>query len=211
MISILDTVSQFSSLRLNVPGKNHCYRAPRLFARIVFLALGLSAINVAAQDSAFPAAASVLQPQAYVSLQPVPRGRNFEIAVVAKISPGFHINAHVPSEDYLIPTKVMADLSPGVFLVETTYPRGVMRAFRFSKTPLRVYEGSFTVLMKLRANGTAPIGPQKIGLTVGYQACNQDACLPPTKLSVTADVEIAAVDAPTHPVHTDIFSTTPAK
>ena len=89
--------------------------------------------------------------------------------------------------------------------METTYPRGVMRAFRFPKTPLRVYEGSFTVLMKLRANGSAPLGPQKIGLTVGYQACNQDACLPPTKVAVTADLEIAAVDAPTHPARADIF------
>ncbi len=184
---------------------------PRLLARIVFLVLAVLTLNASAQDNPFPAAASVLQPQAYVSMQPVPRGRAFEIAVVAKISPGFHVNAHAPSEDYLIPTKIMADLSPGVFLVETTYPRGVMRAFRFSKTPLRVYEGSFTVRMKLRVNGSAPLGPQKIGLTVGYQACNQDACLPPTKLSVTADLEIAAVDTPTHPVHAEIFSSAPAE
>lgn len=184
---------------------------PSLVAGIVFLAVPLFVLNTSAQDGAIPPAASVLQPQAYVSLQPVPRGRAFEIAVVAKISPGFHVNAHVPSEDYLIPTKVMADLSPGVFLVETTYPRGVMRAFRFSKMPLRVYEGSFTVRMKLRANGSAPLGPQKIGLTVGYQACNQDACLPPTKIPVTADLEIAAVDAPAHPAHPDIFSAAPVE
>jgi thiol:disulfide interchange protein DsbD len=211
MNSPLESVLRFSSrgARLPIESLGNC--APRLSARIVFLALAFLASNATAQDNPYPAAASVLQPQAYVSLQPVPRGRSFEIAVVAKISPGFHINAHVPSEDYLIPTKIMADLSPGVFLVETTYPRGVMRAFRFSKTPLRVYEGSFTVRMKLRASGTAPLGPQKLGLTVGYQACNQDACLPPTKLAVTADLEIAAVDTPTHPVHADIFSATPAK
>ncbi|HEV3219483.1 MAG TPA: protein-disulfide reductase DsbD domain-containing protein, partial [Candidatus Acidoferrales bacterium] len=194
---------RFSDRRASVPVKNRSHCAPRLLALVVFVALAILAVNASAQDSAYPPAASVLQPQAYVSLQPVPRGSAFQIAVVAKISPGFHINAHQPSEDYLIPTKVLADLSPGVFLVETTYPRGVMRAFRFSKTPLRVYEGSFTVLMKLRANGSAPLGPQKIGLTVGYQACNQDACLPPTKVPVTADLEIAAVDAAPHPVHTD--------
>ena len=191
--------------------KNRGIVVSRSLARIVFLALAILTLNASAQDTAYPPAASILQPQAYVSMQPVPRGRAFQIAVVAKISPGFHVNAHVPSEDYLIPTKVMADLSPGVFLVETTYPRGVMRAFRFSKTPLRVYENSFTVLMKLRANGSAPIGSQKIGLTLGYQACNQDACLPPTKLSVTADLEIAAVDTPTHPVHADIFSAAPVE
>ena len=178
----------------------------RLAAWFVLFALATISLRASAQENPYPAAASVLQPQAYVSLQPVPRGHAFQVAVVAKISPGFHINAHQPSEDYLIPTKVTADLPPGLFLVETTYPRGVMRAFRFSKTPLRVYEGSFTVLMKLRANGAAPIGPQKINLTVGYQACNQDACLPPTKLPVTADLEIAAADTPVHPAHTDIFS-----
>ena len=202
----IENVLCFSGRCANVPAKGRGHGSPRLLAWVLFLSLVVLAFNASAQDNAFPPAASVLQPQAYVSLQPVPRGRAFQIAVVAKISPGFHINAHMPSEDYLIPTKVLADLSPGVFLVETTYPRGVMRAFRFSKTPLRVYEGSFTVLMKLRANGSAPLGPQKIGLTVGYQACNQDACLPPTKVPVTADLEIAAVDAAPHPVHTDIFS-----
>src|ERR1700719_212667 len=211
MIPSLRSVLRFSGRRANLPLNAAGKCVSCLLGQIALLAFTILTVKATAQDNAFPSAASVLQPQAYVSLQPVPRGRSFEIAVVAKISPGFHINAHVPSEDYLIPTKVMADLSPGVFLVETTYPRGVMRAFRFSKTPLRVYEGSFTVRMKMRATGTAPVGPQKIGLTVGYQACNQDACLPPTKLSVTADLEIAAVDTPAHPVHADIFSSVPAE
>ncbi len=209
MTSLLERVKRFSDRREKIKTRNQNKRAAFFLSRTLFLAIAILAVNASAQDTQFPEAASVIQPQAYVSLQPVPRGRAFQVAVVAKISPGFHINAHVPSEDYLIPTKITADLSPGIFLVESTYPRGVMRAFKFSKTPLRVYEGSFTVMMKLRANGTAPVGPQKIGLTVGYQACNQDACLPPTKISVTADLEIAAVDTPTHPVHPEIFAGTP--
>jgi len=200
-----------SGWRATVPVDNRSKRARYILTGFALLALAALAITSSAQDAAYPAAASVLQPKAYVSLQPVPRGRSFDIAVVAKISPGFHINAHMPSEDYLIPTKVMADLSPGVLLVETTYPRGVMRAFRFSKTPLRVYEGTFTVRMRLRASGSAPVGAQKIGLTLAYQACNQDACLPPTKIPVTADLEIAEADAPSHPAHAEIFSSTPTE
>ncbi len=142
MNSPIETVSLFSS-RLALPIQDRSSALVWIVARTVLLALTVFVANATAQDNAFPAAASVLQPQAYASLQPVPRGRAFQVAIVAKISPGFHINAHVPSEDYLIPTKVSADLSPGVFLVETTYPRGVMRAFRFSKTPLRVYEEFF--------------------------------------------------------------------
>ena len=174
--------------------RKHFGRAGRLFTRlggqrspnltVCLLGLALVALSVSApaQETAFTRAASVLQPQAYVSLQPVPRGSAFEIAVVAKITPGFHVNAHEPSEEYLIPTKVTADLPAGITVVETDYPRGVMRAFQFSKTPLRVYDGSFTVRMKLRAGNAAAMGHQKIPLTIGYQACNQDSCLPPTKI-----------------------------
>jgi thiol:disulfide interchange protein DsbD len=186
--------------------ESHMPKLRALFASLAVVALATVAL---AQDKPYPPAASVLQPQAYVSLQPVPRGHAFEIAVVAKISPGFHINAHEPSEDYLIPTKIQAELPPGISLVETTYPRGVMRAFRFSKTPLRVYEGSFTVKMKLRTESAAPLGSKKIGLTIGYQACNQDACLPPTKIPATAELEIAEADTPARPANTGIFSTAP--
>jgi DsbC/DsbD-like thiol-disulfide interchange protein len=177
-----------------------------LRAMFISLAFVASAANTPAQNKAYPPATSVVQPQAYVSLQPVPRDRSFEVAVVAKITPGFHVNAHVPLDDYLIPTKITADLPRGIVLVETTYPRGIMRGFRFSKTPLRVYDGSFTVRMKLRAEEGAPLGPQKIGLTVAYQACNQEACLPPVKIPATAELEIAAVGAPAHPANAGIFS-----
>jgi thiol:disulfide interchange protein DsbD len=197
MISSLGSISRFSGRHVN-------WRT--CFAPLALVALAALAF---AQDTAFPQAATVVQPVAYVSLQPVPRGKLFDIAVVAKITPGFHVNAHEPSEEYLIPTKVTADVPPGVVLVETTYPRGVMRAFRFSKTPLRVYESSFTVRVKLRVEAAAPLGAQKIGLTVGYQACNQDACLPPTKVPATAQLEIAAVDTPAHPANANIFSPAP--
>jgi thiol:disulfide interchange protein DsbD len=210
MICLFRHSAQDSGLPANasVFGRAKC--GPKLqvlFATLAFFALATIAI---AQGTAYPPAASVVQPQAYVSLQPVPRGRVFEIAVVAKISPGFHVNAHEPSEEYLIPTRLLADLPPGIVLVDTTYPRGVMRAFRFSKTQLRVYEGSFTMRMNLRAEAGAPIGPKKIGLTVGYQACNQDACLPPTKVQVATGLEIASADAIAHPANASIFSTAPS-
>ena len=175
-------------------------------ALVVALALAGIGSSASAQDTALARAASVLQPQAYVSLQPVARGRAFEVAVVAKITPGFHVNAHEPSEEYLIPTKITADLPPGIVVVETDYPRGVMRAFRFSKTPLRVYETSFTVHMKLRAGNAAAMGHQKIALTVGYQACNQDSCLPPTKVPAEVELDVAAVDTPVHAINADIFA-----
>jgi thiol:disulfide interchange protein DsbD len=185
---------------------NGACSTPKLAACFLVLTLAVLEISAPAQDIAMARAASVLQPQTYVSLQPVPRGHAFEIAVVAKVTPGFHVNAHEPSEEYLIPTKITADLPAGISIVETDYPRGVMRAFRFSKTPLRVYETSFTVRMKMRAGNTAALGHQKINLTVGYQACNQDSCLPPTKVPAEVEFDVAPVDAPARPANADIFS-----
>jgi thiol:disulfide interchange protein DsbD len=196
--------------------QKHFGRAPNLLAFVrehragqlivCLMALAILSTGAPAQETAFSRAASVLQPQSYVSLQPVPRGSAFEIAVVAKITPGFHVNAHEPSEEYLIPTKVTAELPAGIAVVETDYPRGVMRGFNFSKTQLRVYETSFTVRMKMRAGNAAALGHQKIPLTIGYQACNQDSCLPPTKIPAIAELEIAAVDTPARPANTDIFA-----
>ncbi len=56
--------------------------------------------------SALPSAAAIVKPQAYVSLDPVPRGKTFEAAVVVDIARGFHMNSHKPSDEYLIPTTI---------------------------------------------------------------------------------------------------------
>jgi thioredoxin:protein disulfide reductase len=201
-------IQRYSRLAFSAAGKlsgasRGGLRGPLPLLVLVAVAFSLSSDARARQSSS---GASVVLPKAYVSLLPVPRGRIFEIAVVGKIAHGFHVNAHVPSEDYLIPTRIAADLPSGILLVETTYPRGVMRKFGFADKPLRVYENSFTVRMKLRAASNAPIGPQKIGLTLGYQACTEDACLPPVKVSATAELELAPEDTPAAPANRDVFS-----
>ena len=154
-----------------------------------------------------PRASEVVEPRAYVSLEPVPRGRAFEVAVVAKIRPGFHINAHKVALDYLIPTTLQAELPAGVRALNTLYPPGLLRKFGFAPEKLLVYEGSVTLRMKLKALPDAPLGPHELGLTLRYQLCNDQVCLPPVKLPVTAEFAVAPADAPARPTHPDIFQT----
>ena len=165
--------------------------------------------EVTAQSTPLPRANMVVSPRAYVSLQPVPRGRTFELALVAKIRPGFHINAHEVLEDYLIPTALEAELPAGFRALETVYPPGVLRKLRFSATQLSVYEDSVTLRMKLQAQPDAPLGLNKLPLTLRYQACNEEACLPPVKLPVTAEFEIAPAGAAARPANPDIFAAPP--
>lgn len=183
-------------------------RIPWMFLVLAVAALALSSGARARQSSP---GSNVVRPKVYVSLEPVPRGREFEIAVVGRVTRGFHVNAHLPSEDYLIPTRVTANLPSGITLVDTAYPEGVMHKFTFADKPLSVYQNAFTVRMKLRAAPGAPTGPQKIGLTLGYQACTEDTCYPPAKVSATAELEVAPAGAAAHPVHQEVFSAAPRK
>ena len=160
--------------------------------------------RLSAQD--LPSPAAVANPHAYVSLQPVPRDHEFEVAVVVRIMPGFHMNANKVSEQYLIPTTLTASLPAGFKEIETTYPEGKTLKLSFSDTPLSVYTGSFTVRMKLSADAAASLGKQNLALSLRYQACNDVACLPPVKIPVSAAVEVAPAGAKAQAMFPDIFS-----
>ena len=161
--------------------------------------------STAAQEPKLPPANTVVKPKAYASLAPVPRGKTFEIAVVAEIMPGFHVNSNKPLEDYLIPTQLLPDLPAGYKVLATTYPPGKLTKFEFSEKKLSVYEGKFTLRLKLQAPADAPLGASKLPLTLRYQACNDTACLPPVKIPVPLEIEIAAAGATARPAHPEIF------
>jgi len=148
----------------------------------------------------------VVKPAVYLSLEPVPRGRMFEIAVVGEIAKGYHVNANKVLEDYLIPTTLTAQLPAGWKEMGTKYPDGKEMKFEFSEKALNVYEGTFVTRLKLTAPADAPLGAVKLPLTLRYQACNDTVCLPPVKLALEAEVIIAVANAKAVPVNQKIFS-----
>ena len=152
-----------------------------------------------------PPAKDVVKPKAYASLDKVPRGRAFDVAVVAEIMPGFHVNSSKPSEDYLIPTQLLHELPAGFKVLGTTYPPGKLTKFAFSEEKLSVYKGTFTLRMRIQAPAGAPLGKIALPLTLRYQACNDAACLPPVKIPVALEIELAAANAPARKAHPDIF------
>ena len=155
-----------------------------------------------------PSGREVVAPSAYVSLEPVGRGGSFQLAVVLKIRPGFHINARKPSAEYLIPTDLHANLPAGFKSVgEVCYPKGELKTFAFSKTPLRVYQDKVVLRVPLAAQSDAPLGAQHIPLKLRYQACSNEVCLPPATLDVDAPVTVAASAATSRPAHPELFPT----
>ena len=181
-----------------------------LFFPLAILCAGKTAANAIQANSSSqstPAAAAVVKTRPYVSLEPVPRGRSFEVAVVADIVRGYHMNSNKPLDEFLIPTTLSAQLPTGFKQLEVFYPEGQLLKFSFSPSkPLSVYSGSATLRVRLEATADAPLGPQTIRLTLRYQACNDTTCLPPVSLPVTAKIQVASAAAHARPLHPEIFA-----
>jgi hypothetical protein len=158
-----------------------------------------------ALPSQVPSGKDVVKPEIYASLDPVGRGSSFQIAVVMKIRPGFHVNAREKSEVYLIATDLKATLPAGFNSGEVSYPKGKLENFSFSKTPLNVYQDAVILRMSVTALASAPLGEQHIPLKLRYQACSNELCLPPVTLTLDATLNVAASASAAKPTHSEIF------
>jgi thiol:disulfide interchange protein DsbD len=182
-------------------------------ALAALLLISASRTAPAQETSAMPPKpAAIVSTKTYVSLDPVPRGKEFEAAVVVKINPGYHMNSHKPSDSYLIPTTLTPQLPDGFTLVgEPSYPLGKNEKFPFSPDkPLNVYAGSVTFRLKMTADEKAALGNASIPVTLRFQACNTSACLPPVKIPLTLDLQVVAAGKPAKAVNPEIFAAKPA-
>jgi thiol:disulfide interchange protein DsbD len=178
-------------------------KSGKTFSFIAFLML--SAVLSPAACPQVPSGRDVVKPEIYASLDPAGRGSSFQIAVVMKIRPGFHVNAREKSEDYLIATDLKAALPAGFSSGEVSYPKGKLEKFAFSKIPLNVYQDTVILRLPVTALASAPLGEQHIPLKLRYQACSNELCLPPVTLPLDAVVNVAASDSAAKLTHPEIF------
>ncbi|MBP8289966.1 MAG: DUF255 domain-containing protein [Chromatiaceae bacterium] len=100
------------------------------------------------------------------------------------LSPGWHLNADRPLQDYLIPTRVrLAGDTPGWRLGEGRYPPPEVLKLGFQREPLAVYQGQVRIEAALErtANPDGQAHPW-LPLELRLQACNDTLCLPPETL-----------------------------
>jgi cytochrome c biogenesis DsbD-like protein len=175
--------------------------------RILCFAIAAACAAFAPTASAqVPSGKDVVKAEVYTSMDPAGRGGPFQIAVVMKIRPGFHVNAREKSEEYLIATDLKAQFPSGFTGGEIVYPKGKLETFTFSRKPLNVYQGTVILRLPVNALATAPVGEQHIPLKLRYQACSTELCLPPVTIPLDAAVNIAASASEVKPAHSGIFA-----
>ena len=67
------------------------------------------------------------------------------IVAVASVAKGYHVNAHQPDEEFLIPTELTLS-SPGVTFAQPQYPTPTAQHFAFAgEKAMLVYDGRFEI------------------------------------------------------------------
>lgn len=115
----------------------------------------------------------------YFGTDKAQRGRPLQAAIVIDVPSGYHINSSKPLESYLIATSVKVDAPSGVRVGPVSYPRPLLKSFKFSQKQLSVYEGQ----ARLRFSVTVPAnysgGSLELKARVRLQSCNDEVCFPP--------------------------------
>jgi thiol:disulfide interchange protein DsbD len=174
----------------------------RLAPLFMLLALSLGVGSPPANAQGLPE----VKLQGVASVDRAAAGSKFEVAAVMEIPAPFHVNAHKPSEDWIKPTTLTLQQTPGLTFGAVNYPAPESKMFSFSKKPLLVHEGRLVLRVPVTVARTAKPGPVVIKGDVEYQTCNDKQCYMPRKQPVTIPVTIARVGTPSKPAHADIFS-----
>jgi DsbC/DsbD-like thiol-disulfide interchange protein len=139
-----------------------------------------SLINATPRSTARPAVVFL-----YPEQVTVPAAKTTTIALHFRIAPGLHINSHTPSEKELIPTTLTIPAGSGVHLDRAVYPPGEDFSLPLDPTTkLSVYSGEFTI----RARIVAMPGDHLVEAHLRYQACDNNACMPPRTITAAIDV-----------------------
>jgi thiol:disulfide interchange protein DsbD len=126
-------------------------------------------------------------------------------AIVASVAAGYHINAHKPSFDYLIPTEAKFKSNPAVDVVKVQYPGGKAQKLSFSDDPLSVYQGKFLIGLVLKIPASVAPGTYTLSGKLAYQACNDRACLAPASVPLAVTLNVVPGSVPLKPENMAIF------
>jgi len=132
-------------------------------------------------------------------------GETLSLVMRVTLNRDFHVNSHVPTQEYLIPTRLETDPTEGLEFGDWIYPEGETRKFPFSEEPLRVYEGTFVIRGTLKAGTGAALGARRLTVRLRYQSCTREKCLAPRVEEIPLNLRVVAAGTATRRLHSDLF------
>ena len=188
----------------------------RLDKRLLFILLaaalaaaivGVTSGSAAASDPAnpFELFEKPVSVAVYSSLSSVPPGGTIDLAVVLRMRPQWHINAHEVADEYLIPTAVAVEAPPGMTVRAIVYPKAVEKKLSFSDKPLRLYEDAAYIGIRVAVPSDAEPGERSFKASVTYQPCDNVKCTAPATETLDIPVRVSRATEAIDATHAEIF------
>ena len=167
----------------------------RLNKKLILTALLICAVVVWTPISAAtPAPEPNISVVGYFSTDKAQRGKPARVSIVIDIPGGYHINSNRPLETYLIATSVKVEPENGLRASAVSYPRPLLKAFKFSKKQLSVYEGQVRLKFNLTVPANYADGSAKVKARVRLQSCNDEVCFPPKNHDVSLKIDVVGAN-----------------
>jgi thioredoxin:protein disulfide reductase len=171
--------------------------------RFILRSLALAAMLVAtvahAQLGAPPGAGNIPEAKDLVTVTAapvtVPSGTRGEARVTIRVRDGWHVNANPAAGEYAIATEVTLAPTGGVTAGVAIYPPGRQQKLSFEEKPLLVYDHEVEVRVPVVVVAGTARGTVQVKGEVGFQACNDQVCLPPAKVAFELALTVGPASA----------------
>jgi thioredoxin:protein disulfide reductase len=110
---------------------------------------------------------------------------SLDVLLLAEIADGWHVNAHRPTSDALIPTTLSVTPPPGFEVGEIEYPAAERRTLGFATETLLLYSGNVRFRIPLAVKTAFTQQGATFQAKLRYQACDDTRCLQPTDVTRT--------------------------
>jgi len=133
-------------------------------------------------------------------------GQSFPIALELSIKASYHINSEQPSQEFLLPTVVTFDDNDSLTFGTPSFPPATLKVLEFSETPIAVYEGKFFIFSTVTLKRSFQASELEISGNIEYQACDNNACLPPDVFHFSQTFPVAGKGESVKLINQEIFS-----
>ena len=118
-------------------------------------------------------------------------GTDFDVKLVAKIEDGWHVYGLTKIAGGPIPTRItLAEKQPFTLSGEIGTPEPIVDRDSAFGVDLEYYEGDAEFILPIEARPGTPVGNHLLTVSVRFQVCSQEMCLPPKVKDVSAPIRI---------------------
>jgi DsbC/DsbD-like thiol-disulfide interchange protein len=164
----------------------------------MILLLGFTAISEGQSD--------IVDIKTFISKNGVHPGETFKVAVLVKISPGWHIHANELSDQFLIPTELLFEENEKIKVTQFHYPEPKLEKYEYSESELEVYDGEILLGALVKTSSALKPGKYTLKGELDYQACDNRSCLAPKKLEFEIAFESVPLSKKMEFINKNIFS-----